>query len=189
MSHPLRSVGCMSLVLDPQVAAALDTVTTALDGLAASGAGPVDARDAITLVAEIEGCARRLASVQIGLLSEIDRRGLHKADGHGTVRAMVAHVARLSGEASGRRAQAAKALRDLPAVAAGFAAGRIGACHIGRIALCHANVRVRAKLIALDPHLAVIAETYSYDDFHAYLTDWTRRTDASGTRAAAERCH
>ena len=72
MSYPLRSLGCMSLVLDPRLAAAFDAVVVALDGLVAVGVQPVDARDAVAVVSEVETCARRLASLQLSVITEID---------------------------------------------------------------------------------------------------------------------
>ncbi|MFN8019368.1 MAG: hypothetical protein U0P45_14780 [Acidimicrobiales bacterium] len=44
-------------------------------------------------------------------------------------------------------------LAGMPAVAAGFRAGRIGVCQVDRIARVHANPRVREQLEAVDAEL------------------------------------
>jgi hypothetical protein len=179
-----------SAVLDEATAVALDQLTASLDALSEAGVDPVDARDAVTLVREVEALARRVRSVQLDLVEVIDRRGLHRPDGHASAKVMVRHNARLSPAEAGRRNRAMKARRDLPAVAEAFAAGKNGACHLDRIARAHANARVRDKLRSQDDALArLAARAGSFVEFDATVTDWVRLTDADGTCDTAERNH
>ncbi len=179
-----------SRVSDAATAVALDRLDAALDSLVEAGVEPVDARDASTLVREVEAMDRRLRSVQINLQDRIDRRGLHRVDGHTSAKVMVRHNAKLSPAEAGRRARAVRALRDLPAVGEAFAAGTIGACQLDRIARAHANTRVRERLCAQDDALAdTAARAGSYRVFDSMLTDWVRQVDADGTCDTAERNH
>ncbi len=168
---------------------ALALLAVALDRVQAVGVDPVDAADARALVDTVERSARRLHACQIALLDRIENRGLHRADGHRSAKVLVRHAAKLSDPEAARRARAAKALRDLPIVAAGHAAGDIGTCQIDRIARAHANPRIRARLIRQDDALALLASTRPYLEFHATLTDWERRTDEDGTRDTTGRRH
>jgi hypothetical protein len=179
-----------SAVLTTEAATALDQLTAGLDALAAAGVDPVDARDAVTWVRELEVLGRRLRSAQLDLMDRVDRRGLHRADGHASAKVMVRHNARLSPAEAGRRYRAVRARRDLPAVAEAFAAGKIGACHLDRIARAHANARVRDELRGQDETLVRLAgRSESYVAFDATITDWVRLTDADGTCDTAERNH
>ena len=146
-----------SQVLDRGTAEALDRLAAAVDALLVAGVEPVDAPDASVVVREVEVQARRLASVQVELVSAIDHRGLHRVDGHASAKVLVRHVARLSNTEAARRAGAARAMRDLPAVREAFAAGRVGCGQVERIARAHANVRVRERLCAQDDALARLA--------------------------------
>ena len=80
----------------PERSAALAKVHDGLGDLRATGLVPSDPRDAIQLVRELEGIGRVLYGLQAVAVGEIDRRGLHRADGHKSVRAMVGWAADLS---------------------------------------------------------------------------------------------
>ncbi len=178
-----------SEVMDRPTAAALDDLTASLDALAGAGVDPVDVRDAVTLVREMEVIARRVRSVQLTVAERIDRRGLHRHDGHASIKVFVRHNARLSDAEAGRRAAALRCLRSLPAVREAFASGRVGSCHLDRIARAHANPRVRTALAELDTDLAVLAARLPYLEFDRKLSNWVRLTDEDGTRDANDRNH
>jgi hypothetical protein len=179
----------MELVADPQVEAALREMERALDAADAVALVPVDGRDAYPLARRLEGIGRRVSSHQLVLIGDIDRRRLHAEDGHRSARGLVAVAADLSPAEAGRRAKAARMLRDLPAVAASLRAGRLGCGHVDLIARVHANRRVRTKLVAADADLAVVAEAWSYEKFAGYLRRWEYLADEDGAADRAERDH
>jgi hypothetical protein len=123
------------------------------------------------------------------VVDEVDRAGLHRVDGHASAKVMVRHVAHLSNTAAARRASSVRALRDLPEVAARFAAGRIGLCQVQRIARAHANPRIRASVVGKDRALARLAEMDAYGTFDAKVTEWVRRIDEDGTADVNQRHH
>ncbi len=82
-----------------------------------------------------------------------------------------------------------RALAEMPMVSAGLAVGLIGVCHVDRIALAFANVRVRSALVALDAKVAVLASKLPYEEFDRRLSNWVRETDEDGTADRASRRH
>lgn len=177
------------MVLDRDTAVALEQLTAAVDVLVAAGVEPFDGRDAVTVIGELETQVRRLHAQQVALVDTIDRRNLHRADGHASAKVMVRHVAKLSNTEAHRRASAARALRDLPSVHEAFRAGRIGSCQVDRIARVHANERVRASLIAREESFAAEAERAGYKLFDQMVTDWVRLIDEDATRDLNQRHH
>lgn len=178
-----------SNVADPQLEALLVAAEEAVRAVAEHGVAPQSVTDAYEVVRRVEGLARRVASVQVEVLREVEQRRLHLADGHRSAKALVGFAARLSGAAAARRARAAKALAELPAVREGFASGRIGTCQVERIARVHANPRVRAELPSIDADLAVVAARATYEELDRHLSEWERLTDEDGAGDRAERCH
>ncbi|MEO9220745.1 MAG: HNH endonuclease signature motif containing protein [Mycobacteriaceae bacterium] len=179
----------VSMVLDPGTAAALELLGAGVDAVVAAGVAPVDGPDAVVVVRELEVLVRRLRAQQVAVVEAIDRGGLHRVDGHGSAKVMVRHVARLSSGEAHRRASAARALRDLPAVAEAFRAGRIGSCQVERIARVHANERVRCALVDNEGSFAREAAMVSFRLFDLMVTNWVRLVDEDGTCDANERRH
>jgi hypothetical protein len=135
-----------SQVLDGATAEAFDRLSAGLDALSVAGVEPVDARDAVAVIGELEVKARQLRALQVEAVDAIDQRDLHRVDGHASAKVLVRHAAQLSGAEATRRAGAARALRDLPAVREAFRFGEIGSDQVDRIARAHANARVREHL-------------------------------------------
>lgn len=178
-----------SAVHDPRLAAAISSLTGALDLVVAAGVSPFDSSDAVVLVQALEVQQRRLRALQVQALDGIQRSGFHRFDGHASAKVMVRHVARLSNGEAHRRALIARALRDLPVVAAGYTAGLIGDCQAACIARAHANTRVRERLCRRDQELADLAATEAFNVFSARLDAWVRLMDEDGTCTDAERSH
>jgi len=130
-----------------------------------------------------------MRALQVEVVDRIERRGLHRLDGHRSAKVMVRHVAHLSEPEARRRASAARALRELPEVKAAFSAGRVGACQVDRIARAHSNIRVREGLCRQDRALAALAAMEDFISFDARVTDWVRQADEDGTCDAAQRQH
>lgn len=175
--------------MDPNLGAALDQLTAALDAVQAAGMEPLDAADARVVITEVEVQARRLRAAQVELVAAIERRGLHRCDGHASAKVLVRHVANLSNAEASRRARAAHALRDLPAVRDAFAAGRVGGCQVDLIARALSNTRVRHRLCRQDDALAQLAASLDHRRFEAVLSDWVRRADEDGTADRGQRSH
>ncbi|CAN5162775.1 hypothetical protein BH20ACT3_BH20ACT3_06680 [soil metagenome] len=178
-----------SQVLDEATAEAFDRLSAGLDALSVAEVEPVDAGDATTVIGELEVVARRVRALQIEAVDAIDQRGLHRVDGHASAKVLVRHVAKLSGAEAARRAGAARALRDLPAVREAFRFGEIGSDQVDRIARAHANSRVRDRLGGQDEALVAHAKASSYRAFDATVTGWVRRVDEDGTCDRARRSH
>ena len=179
----------MEAVADPEVEEVLAGVERALDRVDAIGVAPVDGRDAYEVARRVERIARRVYSVQVHLVDDIEQRGLFTEDGHRTARALVGFAANLSGADATRRAKAARMLRAMPAVAAGLRCGTIGIAQVDRIARVHANPRVTERLEATDADLAVVAELLRYDQFDRYLRRWEYLADEDGARRRADHDH
>lgn len=175
------------MAVDPGVAEVLERFRASADALLAVGLAPVDVVDACEVIRRLEAGVRVANAAQVGLLEEIDRRGLHHVDGHRTAKVMVRHNANLSDAEALRRARGVRVCRDLPAVAAAFQKGRIGRCQLDRIARVHANPRVTHLLAEVDADLAVVASRLPYRELDAYLTNWERLADEDGAGDEAER--
>ncbi|WP_421120230.1 DUF222 domain-containing protein [Aquihabitans daechungensis] len=177
----------MASPADPEVAAAVDATRAGLAGLRTLGLRPTSVDDAYALTRVIEGCAREVRALQLHVLGEIERAGLHHADGHRSASVLVRHAANLSKPEAKRRAKVVRMLHAMPLVAAGFAIGRIGACQVERIARTYGNRRVRAALVAADEDVAVLAARLPYPELDANLSDWERLTDEDGAEDRSER--
>lgn len=171
------------------VSTALDDADAALAELVGLPLEPTDVTEALELARRVDQLSRRIRAVQIDVIEAIDQRGLHRPDGHRSARVMVEHASHLSAREAKRRDRARRALADLPMVRAGLAAGSIGPCQVDRIALVHANPRVREELVALDAQLALLAAALTYPELDRRLKNWERQVDDEGTADAARRCH
>ncbi|WCO67489.1 DUF222 domain-containing protein [Iamia majanohamensis] len=161
----------METVVEPTTAEAIERLAVALDDLQHAGVTPTSADDARGLIVALETQARRMRSVQVDLVEQIDRTATCVLDGHTSAKVMVRHLAQLSGAEAHRRAQCARALRTMPTVKASFASGRIGGCQVERIARAHANPRVRDAVEANEESFAAEAETNEYLAFDALVDD------------------
>ncbi|WCO68176.1 DUF222 domain-containing protein [Iamia majanohamensis] len=179
----------METVCEPTTGEAIERLAAALDDLQHAGVTPTSADDARGLIVALETQARRMRSVQVDLVEQIDRTATCVLDGHTSAKVMVRHLAQLSSAEAHRRAQCARALRTMPAVRNAFASGRIGGCQVERIARAHANPRVRAAVEANEESFAHQAEAQEYRAFDAMVDDWVRLVDEDGTRDRDQRAH
>ncbi len=174
---------------DPEVAAALAAAHAAIGRIQSLTLAPEDVDDAKALVGAVEALARRVGSVQLSLLTEIARSGVHRQELFASAKVFVRHHGRLSDAEAKRRDLARRALDGLPAVASSFAAGRIGWCQVGAIARVWANPRVRALLIDQEVAAAQLAERLPYLSFAGQLRRWERLVDQDGTEDKARSGH
>ena len=178
-----------SPLADPALAAALDLVAAGVAGLQAVDLAAVADADVRVLIEEVERAARRVGSLQVDVLGEVDRRGLHAVDGHSSAKVMVRHMCSLSGGEASAREQVRRALLDLPAVAVAYRDGNIGTDQVRLIGRVHANKRVRDALPAQQESLISDARHHSYKDFERRLRTWERLVDQDGTCDDNERNH
>jgi len=172
---------------DPSVARVLDRFHAAAADLRTVGLVPVDADDADAVIRSLEVGTRIARAAQTDLVNEIEKRGLHHVGGHRSAKVMIRHTAHLSDAEALRRAKGARVMRDLPAVASAFRAGRIGCCQVDRIARTHANPRIRHLLVEVEGHVAVLAARLPYREFDRHLTNGERLADEDGAGDDAER--
>ena len=121
----------------------LEVLDAAIDGLFESGLVPVSAETAAGAVAELERLARRVHAAQIELMDQIDRRGMHRGDGHATVKVLARHAGKLSNGEALDRHKTMRMLRELPQVKTAFQAGSLGVDQVQLLARVHANPRVQ----------------------------------------------
>ena len=176
-----------SVPSDEVFVAAVEGIGARLDVLQARDWVPSGCDEALVRVREVEVLGRRLHALQVGLQDRIDRSGVFKADGHGSAKVMVRHGANLSNAEALRRDQVVRMVREMPVVAAGHGAGRIGTPQVERIARTWANRRVRAQLVQVDGLMARAAAVLPYREFDAALADWERLVDEDGAGDRAER--
>ncbi len=161
----------------------------AIDQLQALDLGALDAAEVVGLVDELECEARRLRSAQLAVMAEVDRRGLHRADGHGSAKVLVRHRGQLpAGEALARE-KTVRALRELPEIAAAFDDGEVGAAQVDLLGRVHANRRVGHLMAPEQGRFMAWARTLSYGDFHLEVREWERLMDTDGPAPANERRH
>lgn len=168
---------------------ALARAEAALDDLFESGIEPTDADDAKALITAVEQLARRVRAAQVEVLSQIDRRGLHRADGHASAKVVVRYHAKSSDAEALRRTRACRMLRDLEQLGAAWRAGSVGSCQVDRIARAHANPRARAWFVANEALVLEAAQTMGYRIFDLQVTDWERLADQDGTCDRSQQRH
>src|SRR5688572_14796311 len=98
-----------------------------------------DELDAVLL--ELERVARRVEAARLAVIDRADRDARFLADGHRSTAAWVRAVTNCSPATSRRRAQAARALRDLPRVGEALGAGEVGVDQVHELARLHSNPR------------------------------------------------
>ncbi|MDH3754640.1 MAG: HNH endonuclease [Acidimicrobiia bacterium] len=178
-----------SRVVDPDLSLALDAIHGGLDALFGAGVEPVDARDAIACIHEIERCARRLDAARADLLEHIDGRSLHRADGHSSAKTMLRHEASLSTAEAAGCDKTRRVMHELPVLGAAYRAGEVSTSHVRLLGRVHANSRVRAAMGASERQFVDRAQSLRYRDFELVVRRWERLADADGTCDRNERVH
>jgi len=147
--------------------------------------------DGDVLAAErgLELVHRVVGAAQIDNIARIEAGRLHRIDGHRSVQAHARHILKLSSGEAHRRIQAARALRDLPEVAAALRAGLIGLDHVQVLARVQANPRIKGKVPARQEKFLRWACEESFDDFKAKVHEWERTVDLNGGFKDNERNH
>ncbi|MGI9607032.1 MAG: DUF222 domain-containing protein, partial [Acidimicrobiales bacterium] len=148
-----------------------------------TGLEPSSSRQTIAVIREMEAVSGQLELAQAEIVDHIDRSGLHRHDRHFSAKVMVRHHGRLTAGEALARTRVAAMLRDLPEVAVAADRGEVPAAYLRRIAVIHANPRVRPHLLESQSwFLTQAAQRTSYRDFDMVSAEWTRLADEDGAR-------
>ncbi len=177
--------GFANEALGARVAAAV----AAVEALTAELGQPHQAADVLLAEQRLEYLHRLVGAAQIDNVTAIDTGRLHRIDGHRSVKAHIGHGLKVSPEEAGRRARVARALRDLPDIAAAFRAGRVSLCHVQLVARVHANPRIRDKVPGRQEKFLRWAAEEPFDVFRGKVLDWERAVDMNGGFKDNERNH
>ncbi|MEZ5408137.1 MAG: DUF222 domain-containing protein [Acidimicrobiales bacterium] len=177
--------GFANEALGARVAAAV----AAVEALAAELAQPQQAGDVLLAERRLEHVHRLVGAAQIDNVTAIDTGRLHRIDGHRSVEAHIGHVLTVSPEEAGRRAKAARALRDLPEIEAAVRCGRTGLDHVQVIARVYANPRIAAHVPGEQQRFLRWADTESFDEFKTKMLGWERTVDLDGGHRSNQRHH
>ena len=152
-----------------------------IDQLAAVEASTVDDEGLQAAWEELERLGRARSAAEVALLAEIDRRGLHQADGHNSVRTMARFTAKLSRGEAARRDQTMRVCRDLPQLAATWRDGAISDCQVALLGRVHANPRVRELMPEFENWFVDEAtDAPSFRSFEQRVRHWERLADQDG---------
>ncbi len=172
-----------------ELATAFAELRAAAERVTAELAAPHLATDVLLAERHLEVTHRLVGAAQIDTTARIDTERLHRIDGHRSVKAHMQHVLKISPSEAGRRAQAARALRRLPEMAAALRSGRISLDHVRVVARVQANPRIKDKVPAQQEKFLRWADTKSFDGFQDKVLDWERSTDMNGAFKDNERNH
>ncbi len=130
----------------------------------------------------LEQDRRRIEHRITALIDAVDRSEAYADDGHRTAKNWAIGVTNWSASESAGFVRCARALRDLPTVAAAGAAGELSAEHLRAIAKVWSNPRVRDALPDHAELLTGFATSMRFDDFRIVLRRWESNADADGAR-------
>ncbi len=176
-------------VADPAAAGALADAELAIDELFVAGVDPVDSRDAVVWIEELERLARRVDAARSVLVERIGSKVLHTADGHGSAKIMVRHVARLTEAEALARSKTARLGRHLSKVTAAWEAGEVSTCAVRALGRVDANPRVMAAMRQREDEFLSDAKTMSAKSFAHKVHRWARLIDEDGPTPPNERNH
>ncbi len=178
-----------SQIAQPDLAAAVDAATTALAKLQRSGLTPANNRDAITVIREIEVLKRKMDSITVDVMAEIQDNSFYAADGHRSAKVMVENYANLSGSEATARDKSRKVLADMHEVAAAYRRGEVGTEQVRVLGRIHANPRVRSLMRDDQAWFLHRAKRLDFDNFAERATKWMNLMDEDGPDPAVERGH
>jgi hypothetical protein len=157
-----------------------------LDALAAEVTSDCSAlASASVLAGALEMVGRRVESLSVSVVDEVDRHGLFGVDGHSTAIAWSAFTCRTSRTVAARRVRAGRLFRHLTTTRDLFGAGAVGVEQVDLLARLHANPRCGHELAECEALLLEHAQQFSFPRFNKCTDRWLELADADG----AERNH
>ena len=139
-----------------------------------------------SLMAGLEARRRAVEAQQLAVLEVVAARGLHRADGHRSVKAWHRATVNCSAGAALRRTRTVKLIRGVPVAAAAIAEGRLGVEQAHELARAHANPRCGHRLIEVADVLVEAASTLSFEDFRELVRRWETLADLDGAHARSD---
>lgn len=139
-----------------------------------------------TLMADLEARRRAVEAEQLAVLEVVAARGLHRADGHRSVKAWHRVVVNCSSDAASRRVRTVRLIHAIPLVASAVAEGRLGIEQSHELARAHANPRCGHRLIEVIDVLVEAATKLSFEEFRALVRRWETLADLDGAHAASD---
>jgi len=132
------------------------------------------------LLLKLERVGRMVEAAKLGVIDHADRQARFLADGHRSTAAWVRAVTNCSPGESRRRARAARALHDLPAVRDALRAGDVGVDQVHEIARLHANPRCGGLVADSEAILLHAARQLEYADLCVVSQRWLTLADPDG---------
>jgi len=194
--RPLRSPGSSTggasmstTIVRSDLREPLDALEVAVEQVGCAELDQLSAEEELALVGQLERLRRRLDAGTDRAAGHLDRSAAFSLDGHKSAKGALKAIGRLSGAEAHGRVQTARALRELPLVAAAYERGEIPVAHVRAISRVASNPRVVEHLPGADAMFAEQAAVLGFDDFVAALREWERLADADGADQGADESH
>lgn len=164
----------------------LDDLSGADDLPSVGELAALEPHELTSLMAGLETRRRAVEAQQLAVLEVVAARGLHRADGHRSVKAWHRATVNCSAGAAVRRVRTVKLIRGVPVAAAAIAEGRLGIEQAHELARAYANPRCGHRLIEVAEVLVAAASTLSYEDFRELVRRWETLADLDGAHARSD---
>ena len=136
-----------------------------------------------------EAQARAREAEFAAMLGEVERRGLHRADGHSTVGAWPRVLARWSHRDAVARVRLAHLIVAVPAVGDALTGGTLGVAQAHEMARAAANPRCGHEIGDVVAILLDQATTLCFEDFTVVVRRWETLADTDGAHRHADAIH
>ncbi len=166
--------------------AKLDRAITALQETSLT---PDDPQSASNLLRVLEHSNRRLFGCTVEAMDQIDRRNLHREDGHGSVAIQARHAAKLSGATAQGRSKTMHMLRALPIIKDALWAGTLPIDHCLLLARVYSNPRVQGAMEGRQERFLEQVAKFDFPMFEVRVREWERLVDEDGPEPAGARSH
>ena len=133
---------------------------------------------------EARRARERLEVIELGLLAEIDRRGLHASDGHLSAASWLASAHKASWGSARAQVATARALHEMPATLEALRAGDIS-MSAGRMLVSARESNPEAFAVS-ESLLTEAARTHSIADLRRTLEYWRQRAEREGQVSGEE---
>jgi hypothetical protein len=156
-----------------------DRAHRTIDQLAAELVDATEA-DLDERIRNLELLRRRVDAEMALTIAVAERKRVHLADGHRTIKGYLRATCNWSNTEVADRRRLAQAADHVPGVVEALHAGHIGTPQAAAIARVHRNPRVRDRLVEFAPTLLELAERLCYDDFALALKRFEMLADTDG---------
>jgi hypothetical protein len=142
----------------------------------------VEASDALldARVRELETQRRALEAELAATIAVGEARGLHRADGHRSMKCYLRATCNWSNGEVARFRSAARLVNAHPTVGDAWLEGHIGSAQVGELSRAHGHTRIADRLGEFVPALVDHAETLPHDDFRAVMQRFVSLADVDG---------